>query len=570
MATAAPRIAIVGGVAGGATAAARLMRINKAAAVTVFERGPDVSFANCGLPYYIGREIQDRSKLLIHTPASLKKAIGVSRVFTGVEVTSIDSAKRVVSTRCLQSNAVETVPYDKLLLSPGASPFVPPVSGVDHPKVYTLRNLQDMDRIDACMRQESCKRVVVIGAGFIGIEMAEQLKRIGKNVTLIERAPAVLPQADMEIATFLHGPLRSHGVTLTVGDGLAAIDDVDSGKALRVRMESGNTVEADAAILCIGVRPDTTIAKAAGLKLNARGLIIVNDFMQTSDPNIYAVGDAVETSDAVFRERRAWVALGNVANTQARIAADHMLGLANIVPYKGSLGTSIVRAFDTTLALTGWTEARLAAAKIPYGSAVINADHHAGYYPGGETMSVKVTFDMPTGRLYGAQAVGGAGVDKRVDVLAMAILAGQTIDDLSQMQTTYSPPFGSAKDPVAVVGLAARNMRDQLSTRADGIDTDDGRVVIDVRPDDVRKADPLPVKPGVECYFADITSSGLLQKLDKTKKYKTVCNWGRTAYFAQRNFMQSGFDCTTVAGGWRVEKMRREAKAVKVPPKSRL
>ena len=554
------RVVIVGGVAGGATAAARLMRLNNKTHVTVLERGPDVSFANCGLPYYIGREIKDRSELLLHTPQSLQKAIGVTAVRTRIEAIKIDRKKKMVVAKNLTTGKEETLPYDKLVLSPGASPFVPPVEGVNDPRIMTLRNMGDMDKMDAIVQNPKCKRITVIGAGFIGLEMVEQLHNLHKEVTLVEMADAVLPQADEEMAVFLHEYLTRNGVDLIVGDGLKKF--MPNRTSIEIVLRSKRSIEADAVVLCIGVRPDTELAKLSGIKVNQRGLMITNDYMQTNDPDVYAVGDAVETRCGVFENQRAWVALGNVANMQARVAADHLL-LGKALPYRGSLGTSIVRAFDGVLALTGWTEKRLLKARIPYHTTTINSGHHAGYYPGTETLTVKITYDPQTGRLFGAQAAGKSGVDKRVDMLAMAILGGMTIDDISQMQTSYSPPFGSAKDPVNLVGLAARNQRDKLAMPVYDLDAND-RIVIDVRDEDTIKKKPLPCD-SIKIYFADIAEN--LHKLDKSKKYVVICRWGRTAYFAERNLLQSGFDATTCVGGWRVQSMRNKLKEQKAKSK---
>ena len=533
------RIVIIGGVAGGATCAARLRRLNKANDVTMIERSPDVSFAACGLPYYIGREIKERGKLSLQNPKSLLKAFGIkTRVET--TATAIDVAKKHVIVKG-KSGPEEAIPYDKCLLSPGAKPIRPPVEGINDPRIFTLRNLQDMDSLDAALQKPECRRVVVIGAGFIGLEVVEQLAHIGKQVSLVERTPAVLPQADEEMAEFLHVPLLKSGVKLFLGDGLKCFRP--TAECITAVLDSGKTIDADLVVLSIGVRAESELAKAAGVKLTGRGLIPVDEFMQTSVPDLYAVGDAVETSDLVFPDQRAWVALGNVANMQARIAADHM-SLGKSIPYKGSLGTSIVRAFDTVLAVTGWTEKRLKAANIPYSKTIITGDSHASYYPGGKPVTMKLTYCPTTGRIFGAQAVGKDGVDKRVDVVATAIQGHLTIDDLSQTQLTYSPPFGAARDVCNTAGLCARNSRDGLVTPVWDLHAP-GYTVLDVRLANLRQENPLEGTMNVP--WNEIRQN--LATLDKGARYMAVCAWGKTAYFASRTLKQEGYNVDTLIAG---------------------
>jgi NADPH-dependent 2,4-dienoyl-CoA reductase/sulfur reductase-like enzyme/rhodanese-related sulfurtransferase len=549
------RIVIVGGVGGGATAAARLARLSGAASVTVVERSRDVAFANCGLPYYIGRTIEDRHKLSLHTAASLKHTVGVTDVRVFTEAVRINRGDKTVSVRDVRAagSAAEPLPYDKLILSPGAAPFVPPLPGVTDARVMTLRNLEDMDRIDAAVHAPGCGRVTVVGAGFIGLEMVEQLVKLGKTVTLVERAGAVLPQADAEMAGFLHPALHANGVELVVGDGLRRFDPQPG--HVGIELDSGRTVVADAVILCIGVKADAQLARDAGLALTAGGRIDVNDFMQTSDASIYAVGDAVETKDMVFPERRAWVALGNIANMQARIAADHAVG-QRTYPYHGSLGTSIVRAFDRVLALTGWTETRLARAGIPHLTTTVTGPSHASYYPGHQPVTLKLTFDPDTGRIFGATAIGTVGVERRIDVVATAIQGRLTVDDISQTQLAYAPPFGSARDTVNVAGLAARNRRDGLVKTTAGLGA--GRTLLDVRVACDQAADPLD-KSIPHVPFSDVADAIAAGTLDKNKKYTTLCNWGKTAYFAARTMEQAGFDVEKIEGGRRMQLIRDDA-----------
>lgn len=553
------RLVIVGGVAGGATAAARLNRLTNDFDVTIVERSPDVSFANCGLPYYIGGEIRDRSKLALQTPQSLHAQLGVAvKVMT--EAIAIKKNEKLVEVRDVRTGQVSSLPYDKLLLSPGASPIRPPLPNIHLPQIHTLRNLQDMDRIAVAVQQmeenpKSERRVVVVGGGFIGLEVAEQLRHRHCNVTLVERAEAVLPQADVDMASFLHTPLQEHGVALVTGDGLAGFEPLADGE-VSVRLSSGKTLVADVVILSIGVQPESGLAKAAGLRLSERGYIQVNEFMQTSEPDIYAVGDVVETRDFVFPDRRATVALGNLANMQARIAADHVVYGADPVRvrgYAGSLGTSIVRAFDTTLALTGWTEKRLRQAGIAYSSTVITAFDHASYYPDATPVTLKLTFCPTTGRVFGGQAVGVAGVDKRIDVVATAISGGMTVDALSQLQLCYAPPFGSARDVVNVAGLAARNSRDQLvhASTAMGepaLSAQRDVVLLDVRPRE--SAQLSPIAGSVNVPYKEVR--GRLDELRQRGtdvEFRTICAWGKTAYFASRELEKAGLHTSTLIGG---------------------
>lgn len=413
-----------------------------------------------------------------------------------------------------------------------------------------------MDAINTAVKDASCNRVAVIGAGFIGLEMVEQLHRLKKQVHLIEKGNAVLPQADAEMAEFLHGPLIQSGIATHFSDGLQSFATAPDGTLL-VKLESGAHINVDVVVLCIGVVPETQLAKDASLSLNPRGYIAVNDFMQTSDASIYAVGDAIETKDLVFPERKATVALGNIANMQARIAADHMIRGSSI-PYKGSLGTSIVRVFDYVLALTGWNEKRLLAAGIPFAKTVITSNSHASYYPGALPITMKVTFDPVTGRVYGAQAFGIDGVDKRIDVIAAAISGGLTIDDLSLMQLCYSPPFGSARDVVNIAGLAARNIKEGLVHPSyDMVTLDPNEVLLDVRPRE--NAAMSPVANSINIPFKEIASRAAAE-LDKSKVYRTVCALGKTAYFSSRELIKAGFNSSTLIGG-----LQLHAKPVPTP-----
>jgi NADPH-dependent 2,4-dienoyl-CoA reductase/sulfur reductase-like enzyme/rhodanese-related sulfurtransferase len=536
------RFVIVGGVAAGASAAARARRLSEAAAITLLERGPDVSFANCGLPYFIGGEIKQRDALAVQTPATLKAMLALD-VRTSTEAVAIDRAAKTVQLRSLASGTTESLPYDKLLLAPGAVPVRPPLPGIGDPRIFTLRSLQDMDRIKAAA--ETARRVAVIGAGFIGLEMAEQFVRLGKHVTLVELLDQVLPPLDRPLTRLLEDELRRHGVDLVLGDGIAGFDGAVK---LTCRLTSGRALAADLVVLSIGVRPDTALARDAGLALGPRGHIRVNGFMQTSDPDIYAAGDATEIEDFVTGEPAA-VPLGGPANRQGRLVADHIFRPATTKPFPGALGTAIVRVFDAAAGLTGWTEKRLRAAGRPYRAVTVNDNHHAGYFPGAKPVLLKLLWDPASGRVLGAEASGLAGVDKRLDVLATAIAGGLTIDDLAQLELAYAPPFGAAKDIVNLAGFAACNARDGLVTPIDALPDDPAVQILDVRPPPLVKAHPLPVAGALNIPLAQLRQRR--GELDRTRPVVTVCALGKTAYFAARILAQDGFRVSALTGGIR-------------------
>jgi len=530
------RVLIVGGVAGGATVAARISRLSRLAKVTLVERSPDVSFANCGLPYFLGQEIKDRNLLSLHSASSLEQALGIS-VLTHTEATKIDLDNKSVTTK--NSSGTNLLLWDKLILSPGANPFIPKVPGIGDHRIFTLRNLQDMDKIHAELQKPSCKRVVVIGAGFIGLEMAEQLVGIGKEVALVEKGPTILPQVDEEIALMAHPLFPLSGVHLCTNDGL--LEFHPSPTSLGVKLESGKILDADLVVLAIGVRPDNALISNSAIKTTERGYVPVNSFMQTSHPDVYAVGDVIETADFVFPNLRTTVALGNIANMQGRIAADHAI-TGKSIPYKGSLGTSIVRVFDTTLAVTGWTERRLKASKIPYQTTTITAPNHASYYPGALPITLKITFG-PDGVIYGGQAIGHEGVDKRIDVLATAIQGRLTVDDLSLTQLCYSPPYGSARDVITTAALSARNIREKLVVPGYSLETH--RKVIDVR---AKEASTVrPIGGAIQIPYDQLADK--LSELNKSEEFLTVCSLGKTSYFASRLLQQEGFNVQSLVGG---------------------
>lgn len=539
------RVVIVGGVAAGASAAARARRLSEAARITVVERGPDVSFANCGLPYHIGGEIADRSRLAVQTPESLSRLLNID-VLTRTEAVRIDRARKVVVVRDLAAergaaSAERELPYDKLVLAPGAAPLRPPLPGIDDPSVLTLRNLQDMDRVKAAAARAG--RALVIGAGFIGLEAAEQLRRIGKTVTLVEAADQVLPPLDPEIAAPVADALREGGVELALGDAIASF--ADEGGVLVAMLKSGRKIAADFAVLAIGVRPESALAAGAGLALGARGAIRVDGFMRTSDPDIYAAGDAVESVDRATGEPMN-LPLGGPANRQGRVIADHIFRPADARPYPGHLGTAVVRVFDVVAGLTGWTEKRLAAAGRVYRATVVTDYQHAGYFPGATPLTLKLLWSPEDGRVLGAQAVGADGVDKRLDVIAAALAGRLTIDDLAQLELAYAPPFGSARDVVNTAGFAAQNARDGLVAPVSALSPD--RAVLDVRPAEIAKLSP--VSGAVNIPFPELRAR--LGELDRSRPWTTVCALGKTSYFAARVLAQAGYDVVSLSGGVRV------------------
>lgn len=535
---------IIGGVAAGASAAARARRLSESAHITVLERGPDVSFANCGLPYHIGGEIADRDRLAVQTPESLRAMLNLD-VHPLTEAVRIDRERKRITVRPVDGGAEREISYDKLLLAPGAAPLRPPLPGIDDPRILTLRNLQDMDRIKAAVA--TARRVAVIGAGFIGLEMAEQLVRLGKQTRIVELQEQVLPQLDGEMTALIATSLAENGVELILGDGIKAFHP--GAGSVVIELASGRRIEAEAVILSIGVRPESKLAQEAGLELGPRGHITVNDFMQTSDPDIYAAGDAVEARDAVIGSKSA-VPLGGPANRQGRLVADHIFGNGNVRPYPGSVGTAIVRVFDAVAGMAGWSEKRLAAEGIAADSTIITDFQHAGYFPGARQLSIKLIWERNDGRLLGAQVTGTGGVDKRLDVLATAIRAKMTVEDLAELELAYAPPFGSAKDPVNIAGMAAGNIRAGLVETLREIPVDPAVQVVDVRPAAMSQLQPMAGALAIP--LSELR--GRLGEIDQTRPVVTVCALGKMSYFAARVLRQHGFDVRSVSGGLRARR----------------
>ncbi len=532
------RLLIVGGVAGGASAAARARRLSESAQITVIERGPDVSFANCGLPYFIGGDITERADLALQTPSSLSKLLNLE-VLTNTEAISINRSDKTLLTKNLISGETTTRAYDKLVLAPGASPMQPNLPGLDLPLVHTLRTLQDMDRIDQDL--DNCQSALVVGGGFIGLEMAEQLHHRGIKVSLVEFFPQVLPPLDAEFAKDLATALREKDIDLHLGESLVSLEA--DGPSMKAHLKSGTQLDADLVILSVGVRPESKLARDAELQLGERGHIHVNEFQQTSDPDIYAAGDAVETLDSILGGHRP-LPLGGPANRQGRTVADHIFRGDKALPYPGSIGTAIVRVFDQVAAVTGAGEAELKRRGVAYQAVTINASSHADYYPGSETIKLKLLWSPEDSRLLGAQAIGRDGVDKRIDVLATALRGRMTIDDLCHLELCYAPPFGGAKDPVNLAGFAACNLRDGFLRPSYAIPESPAQI-IDVRPTAKFQSQPVPGAKNIP--LPELRSR--LNEIDQDQPVFTICQMGKTSYFAARILQQNGFDAHSIIGG---------------------
>jgi len=541
----AKKVVIVGGVAGGASCAARLRRLDEAAEIVMMEKGPYISFANCGLPYHVGGVIDQRDKLLLQTPESFHGRFNVD-VRINSEVKSIDRKAKTVTVSHDGSEYTES--YDTLVLSPGSTPVVPPFPGVDNPRVMALWNIPDMDKIISTIKDNNARTAVVVGGGFIGLEMAENLRHAGLSVTLVEMMNQVMPPIDFEMAQILHKHLTDNGVKLALGERVERFEETEGGVKV---VTDKRTVPADIVILSIGVRPNSKLAKDCGLELNARGGIVVDESMKTSDENIYAVGDAVETENFITHER-AMIPLAGPANKMGRMAADNICGMNR--KYHGTQGASVAKVFDMTVASTGLNERQLIAAgkklNEDYKITMIHPLSHAGYYPGGLPLSMKLLFAKEDGKVLGVQAVGYKGVEKRVDVVATAIKFGATVYDLEELELCYAPPYSSAKDPVNMAGFSAENI---LSGVVDNItigelkDLPADTVILDVRT-------PAEVSMGAVPGSVNIPVDSLRDKLDtldKSKAYVVYCAVGIRAYIACRMLMQNGFDhVRNLAGGF--------------------
>lgn len=536
------KILIIGGVAGGASAAARLRRLNEHAEIIILEKGGFIFFANCGLPYFIGNVITDKNMLTLQTPESFRARFNIDvRIFN--EAIRIDSEKKSVLIRNLQTNTDYEEDYDVLILSPGAEPVRPAIEGIDSENVFTLRNIPDTFKIKDYIHTHSPKTAVVVGGGYIGAEMAENLKHAGLDVSIVELSSHLIAPLDADMACDVHQYITAAGIRLFLNNGVTAIKD---GKVI---LQHGE-IDADMVIMSVGVRPETSLAKAAGLQTNARGSIIVNSHMQTSDSAIYAVGDAVEVTDFVSKNP-AFLPLAGPANKQGRVAADHICGFDS--EYTGTQGSAILKLFDMTVAATGLNERAAKAAGIDYDKTYIYSADHASYYPGAKNMSVKALWDKKTHRILGAQIIGFDGVDKRIDVIAAAIRFGAKITDLTTLELCYAPPFGSAKDPVNMLGFTAENiisgkLKQFFWEDVDKLPRDGSVTLLDVRT-------PFERAGGHIDGFIHIPLDVLREHLDKLPKDKPVyvhCFSGMRSYIACRLLMGNGYDAYNLAGGFRL------------------
>ncbi len=544
------RLIIVGGVAGGATAAARARRLCEACEIIIFERGPHVSFANCGLPYFVGGEIAEPDSLLVQTPESLKARFNLD-VRVKTEVIGINRTARVVRAREVETGREYDESYDALILSMGASPLKPPLTGIDRPGHFMVRNIPDVERIMAWSSECGRCRAVVVGGGYIGLEMTEQLRRRDYEVTVVEAQAQVMAPLDPDMAGWLHRELRENGVTLYLNDPVVSFEspsEREPAKSSIVVLKSGRRLPADTVVLSMGVKPEVTLAKEAGLEIGALGGIRVDEQLRTSDPAIWAVGDAIEVRDGVTG-RWALVPLAGPANRQGRIAADNILGRP--VRYDSTLGTSILRLFTLTAACTGANEKALRAAAIPFQVVHLHPGSHAGYYPGAEPIAMKILFAPETGKLLGAQAVGREGVDKRIDVLATALKAGMTVHDLVDLELAYAPPYGSAKDPVNVAGMVAQNVLagDVMVAQWREVASLDPRatLLLDVRRHDERAKGAIPGSFHIP--LDELRSR--MAELPRDREIVVYCQTGQRSYIAARMLGQHGFQARNLTGSYR-------------------
>lgn len=541
------KIVIIGGVAGGASAAARARRLDEDAEIVLIERGTDPSFANCGLPYYVGGEIESRDKLLVAPAERLRQRYRLD-VRTRQEVTSINRDQQTIDVRILETGETYTESYDRIVIATGASPFRPPIPGIKGPHVLELRDLADADRMFERVAPGESRRAIIVGAGFIGIEVAENLVRRGLDVTVVELVDQILPPWDPEMVRSLEDHIRQKGVTLKLNDSAIAFEESTADNAnLVVKLKSGEILPACFAVVCIGVRPESGLAAAAGIEIGPRGGIITNDHMQTSDPHVYAVGDVAQVKDFITGEPTQ-VPLAGPANRQGRIAADHIFGRDTV--YRGTQGTAVVSVFGKTAAMTGHSEKLLQQANRPYDKIYIHPNNHASYYPGASPMTLKLLFNPENARIWGGQAVGEMGVDKRIDVIAMAIHAGMTVYDLEEVELCYAPQYGSAKDPVNMAGFVAAGVLrgDQSVTHCHLVPPTDGPcewLVVDVRtPDEfaaghIQDAINMPLE----------TLRERMSELPVYCRIAVYCFVGQRGYMATRLLQHNGFDVSNLCGG---------------------
>ena len=542
------RILIAGGVAGGASCAARARRMSEAAEIIIFERGPFVSFANCGLPYYVGGVIHSEQSLLVATPELFKKRFNIG-VRLENEVIAIDRQKQEIEVKELRSGKVHRERYDALVLATGSAPIRPPLTGIDLPGIFALRTIPDSRQIKQWIAERNAQKAIVVGGGFIGLEMTENLVKQGLSVTVIEALPQIMPPFDSEMSTLVQDHLTQKGVSLCLADAVAGFEQNSNG-ILNVSTQSGGQHQADMVILSIGVRPETSLAKASGLQIGNLGGIRVDDQMRTSDERIWAVGDATEVRDFITGEW-ALIPLAGPANRQGRIAADVICG--HNARFRGVQGTAVCKVFDLTVASTGVSEKSLKRKGIggkpaQYEKIYLHPGHHANYYPGAKPVTIKLIFSTEDGKILGAQAVGEEGVEKRIDVIAMAIQKGSTVFDLEEAELCYAPQFGTAKDPVNIAGMIAANILrgDAPVSHWEGIEY--SRVtILDVREPAEFKAGHIEVAKNIPL--------GELRKrmgeLPREGEILTYCAVGQRSYYAVRLLRQHGFNARTISGGFR-------------------
>ncbi len=536
---------IIGAVAGGASTAARLRRMDEHAEIIIFEKGEYISYANCGLPYYIGNVIKDRNKLFVQTAASFHQRFNIDiRVQT--EVTAIDPTAKKVTAKDQRTGEVYEESYDKLVLSPGAEPIRPPLQGIINEGIFTLRNVNDTDYIKSYVQQKNVKKAVVIGAGFIGLEMAESLHGLGLHVSIIEMGNQILAPVDFPIAAIVQQHIRSKNVDLRLNSTVTSFTKVAD--QLKVHLKSGDVIDADVIILSIGVKPDTRLAAAAGLKIGDAKGIWVNEYLQTSDPDIYAVGDAIEFKNPITQQTMITY-LAGPANKQGRICANNMV-LGNLQQYHGSINTAIVKVFDMTVATAGTASKHLTAASIKHIVSTTHNGSHAGYYPGAKQMSIQIAFSPEDGRLYSAQIAGFDGVDKRIDILSSAIKRGSSIYELAEFEHAYAPPYSSAKDPINMAGFVAENILlkrlhvfywNELENKSK-----DGLLI------DVRRADEFAA--GNIAGAINIPVDEIRERITEIPKDQHIyiyCEAGLRGYLAQRILLQNGYgQVSNLSGGF--------------------
>ena len=540
------KIVIVGGVAGGATAAARIRRLNEQAEIIIFERSGFISYANCGLPYYIGGVIEDKEDLTLQTPESFFRRF---RIVAKVnhEVTDIDLKNKTVHVTDLKTGTSFTETYDKLILSPGAKPILPDFY-TENERTFTLRTVEDTLKIRAFVEQKQPKTAVVIGGGFIGLEMAENLAELGIKTTIVQRSNHLLPTVDCDIASFIHANFRHHGVQLLLNTNTNKMSI--TGDKVSIDLDNGPNISADMVVLAVGVTSENTLAKKIGLELGVKGAIKVNAKMETSIPDIYAVGDAVEVKHFIT-DKDSVISLAGPANKQGRIVADNICGINS--EYNGSQGSSVIKLFDMTVATTGINEQQAKANGIEYEKVILTQNSHAGYYPGATAMTVKLIFEKATYKILGAQIIGYDGVDKRIDVIATAIRAGIKADELKDLDLAYAPPYSSAKDPVNMAGFVAENIKNGIVKQFYYEDIPflrerDDLILLDTRT-------PFEYMRGHAEAFINIPLDDLrerLSELDKNKKIYVMCQSGLRSYLATRILIQNGFDAYNFAGGFRL------------------